>query len=396
MIHVGFPLYDSKGTYSKYEAVALLSLLSNTSSTITVHIIHDDSVSETAKDKLKRICGDFQQKIMFHLVNPSDFSSLVGVAKGFTIGTLFRLKLPELMDNSIQKILFLDADLLINTDIKAIWDLDVSDFYVAACHDDGLEDFSLMMSDGLVPASKYYNAGVVVFNLKKIRQDFDLFNDSADFLLRHSNCPYVDQDAANYFFMDNVLYLEQKYNMFTRNKRGLSLPLEDGIYHYAGDYVCLDAPEEFDRKYMEYMSLIHWDNGTGIDGFLWGYVGREHCRITALQLLCARVSDRNVKIVLWGTGSTFIDRICSFVNRDRVDYYVDNNSSIQGTIFNEKKVEDPTVIKSEANVFVVVVSKIYYAEIKEQLESYGLVENIHFVDGLSLLLQSQGGRASAY
>lgn len=396
MIHVGFPLYDSKGTYSKYEAVALLSLLSNVSATITVHIIHDDSVSRTAKDKLKKICGDFQQNIIFHQVNSSDFSSLAGVAKGFTIGTLFRLKLPELMNNSIHKIIYLDADLMINTDIKAIWDLDVSDFYVAACHDDGLEDLSLMMSDGLVPASKYYNAGVVVFNLKKIRHDFDLFNDSVDFLLSHSNCPYVDQDVANYFFMDNVLYLEKKYNMFTRNKRGLSLPLEDGIYHYAGDYVCLDAPEEFDKKYIEYMSLIHWDNNTGLDGFMWGYVGNAHRKINTLQCLCHWLSNRDNEIVLWGAGSKYLSKIYDIVNLSAVSFFVDNNKKIQGKKFHGRVIKSPEYIQGKDNIKVIVISKDYYGEIKAQLESYGFAENIDFVDGLLLLLQSQGGRVKSY
>lgn len=393
MIHIGFPLYDSTGKYSKYEAIALLSLLSNTNSEITIHIIHDDSVSENVKARLKKICDDFKQKIVFHKVKSEDFSVLVDTAKGFTIGTLFRLKLPELMDESISKILFLDADLLINTDIKPIWDLDVTDYYVAACHDDGLGDNSMMMSDGLVPASKYYNAGVVVFNLKKIRQDFDLFNESVAFLLNHSNCPYVDQDAANYFFMDNVLYLEPKYNVFTRNKRGKRLHLEDCIYHYAGDYVCLDNPEEFDKKYIEYMSRLHWDD-YGLDIFLWGYTNNEHMKINNLQILCKWLSN-NDDIVIWGVGSKYLDAICEFVNVSKIDYFIDNNKKLQGTLYAHKLVKAPKHLVGK-NKKIIVVSKKYYEDIKYQLEAFGYKEYIDFIDGMLLLSQTQGGRVHYY
>ena len=395
MIHVGFPLYDSTGNYSKYEAIALLSLLSNTKSELTVHIIHDDSVSEDVKRKLKKICDDFKQQIVFHKVQAEDFSALVNVAKGFTIGTLFRLKLPELMDKSISKILFLDADLLINTDIKPIWDLDVTNYYVAACHDDGLNDNTVMMSDGLVPAAKYYNAGVVVFNLEKIRKDFDLFNESAKFLMEHPNCPLVDQDAANYFFMDNVLYLDSKYNMFTSNKRGKRLPLEDCIYHYAADYVCLDAPEEFDKKYIEYMSLLHWDNN-GLDGFLWGYTNNEHTKVNFLQILCKWLSNRNDNIVVWGVGSIYLDAICNFVSVSAIDCFVDNNKKRHETMYLGKVVKSPESLVGKKNTKIIVVSKKYYKEIKTQLESYGYEEGHDFIDGMLLLSQSQGGRVYYY
>lgn len=395
MIHVGFPLYDSTGNYSKYEAIALLSLLSNTKSELTVHIIHDDSVSEDVKEKLKKICDDFKQQIVFHKVQAEDFSALVNVAKGFTIGTLFRLKLPELMDKSISKILFLDADLLINTDIKPIWDLDVTNYYVAACHDDGLNDNTVMMSDGLVPAAKYYNAGVVVFNLEKIRKDFDLFNDSAKFLMEHPNCPLVDQDAANYFFMDNVLYLDSKYNMFTSNKRGKRLPLEDCIYHYAADYVCLDAPEEFDKKYIEYMSLLHWNNN-GLDGFLWGYTNNEHSKVNSLQVLCKWLSNRNNDIVVWGVGSIYLNAICNFVSVSAIDCFVDNNKKRHETMYLGKVVKSPESLVGKKNTKIIVVSKKYYKEIKTQLESYGYEEGNDFIDGMLLLSQSQGGRVYYY
>ena len=395
MIHICFPLYDSTGKYSKYEAVALMSLLSNSTSELTVHIIHDDSVSEDIKSKLRRLCNDFNQEILFHELKATDFSKIGHMAKTFTIGTLFRLRLPDVLDENISKIIYLDADLLINTNIEKIWNIDISEYYVAACHDPGVGDSNIRLSDGLVSAEAYFNAGVAVFNLKKIRQDFNLFSDCVKFLLNHPSCTMADQDAMNYFFVDNVLYLPCQYNLFTRHKRGKGEALEDGIYHYAADYVCLDAPEEFDKKYIEYMSRIHWDNNTGLGGFLWGYADNVKAKINTLQCLCKWLSNNN-SIVLWGIGSIYMESFGEFINLSSIDYFVDNNKKVQETIYDGKVVRAPEYLRGKENTKIVVASKKYYGEIKKQLESYGFSEGIDFIDGFLLLHQSQGGRGSYY
>ena len=75
---------------------------------------------------------------------------------------------------------------------------------------------------------------------------------------------------------------------------------------------------------------------------------------------------------------------------------VDNNKKIQGKKFHGRVIKSPEYIQGKDNIKVIVVSKDYYGEVKAQLESYGFAENIDFVDGLLLLLQSQGGRVKSY
>lgn len=397
MIHVGFPLYDSTGKYAKYEAVALLSLLSNTSEKMLVHIIHDDSVPEETKTKLKKICADFQQEIVFYKVEEKDFSSLEELVRSYTIGTLFRLKLPEIIDKSIPKILFLDADLLINTDIKPIWDLDVTDYYVAACKDDGLDDDKMMLADGLVPAAKYYNAGVVVFNLEKIRQDFDLFADSARFLQEHPNCPLVDQDAANYFFMDHVLFLDRKYNMFTRNKRGKNLPLEDGIYHFSDDYCNPVESEPFDTKFCQY--LYRLQNEEWLTDYYLNYLQDTHKQELIYQAFVRRILAGYKHKVYWGGNSVYFDAVAKVVTPDKEnDYIVDSNKKLHGSIVHGMTVQSPQHLFGEdiGDCVIIVVSKGAYKAIKRDLEKNGLRENQDFFDGLFFLSQSQGKRMAVY
>ncbi len=397
MIHVGFPLYDSTGRYSKYEAVALLSLLSNTSEELTVHIIHDDSVSDITKDKFRLICNRFNQEIFFYEVLAEDFIVLTNMVRGYTIGTLFRLKIPELLDENISKVIYLDADILFNIDAKRLWDTDISRYYVAACHDEGLTDFYKNMADGLVPAKKYFNAGVTIFNLEKIRKDFNLFTDCINFLINHPKCDLVDQDAINYHFMDNVLYLDKKYNMFTRNKRGLNLPLEEGIYHFSDDYCNPIALEPFDKLFCHYLFMLN-DEEWLTDYYL-NYLQDTHKQELIFQAFIRRVLGKYKKKVYWGGNSIYFSAVADVVTPDvKNDYIVDSNASIQGSHVHAMIVKSPQQLfnDNKDDCIIIVVSKGAYSAIKSDLESHGFVENKDFFDGLFLLSQSKGKRMAAY
>lgn len=52
----------------------------------------------------------------------------------FTIGAMFRLMLPEVLPN-LNKIIYLDADIFVNTDIKELWDIDMTNYYFAGVPD---------------------------------------------------------------------------------------------------------------------------------------------------------------------------------------------------------------------------------------------------------------------
>lgn len=397
MIHIAFSLYDSKGIYTKYGAVALLSLLSNTASKLTVHIIHDDSLSEENRHKLKGIADRFHQEIVFYRVQLSNFSEVEHMAKSCTIGTFFRLKIPELVDRSISKIIYLDADLVINTDIKGIWENDIENYYVAACQDYGLIGRGMKMSDGLVPADLYYNAGVSMFNLRKIRQDFNLLDDSINFLKEHPNCEFADQDATNYLFMNSVLYLDLKYNMVTIKKRGLLLPLEDGIYHFAGDYCNPIDQEAFDGLFLHYLYLLNDEKW--LTEYYLNYLKDSSKQLLVCQAFMERLIAGFKKKVYWGANSVCFKAVANIVKPvPEYDYIVDNNSNMHGTNVMGMVVYHPQKLFAEKRdeCVIIVVAKEAYSAIKNNLEKKGLVENKDFFDGLLLLTQSCGKRMVTY
>ena len=75
-------------------------------------------------------------------------------AKHISIETNFRLKIASLIPN-VEKCIYLDSDLILTENISKLWMQDIDDYYFAAVTDKKVG----------------FNAGVLLINLKKWRED---------------------------------------------------------------------------------------------------------------------------------------------------------------------------------------------------------------------------------
>ena len=57
MIHVCYGLYDKNGHYSKFTGTSILSMFENTNEDVTVHILHDNTLTQENRDKFIYIAG---------------------------------------------------------------------------------------------------------------------------------------------------------------------------------------------------------------------------------------------------------------------------------------------------------------------------------------------------
>ena len=70
----------------------------------------------------------------------------------------------------------------------------------------------------------------------------------------------------------------------------------------------------------------------------------------------------------------------------QIDFFVDNDSEKWGTMFFGYPVYSPEVIAEQPlKGLKVFVASIFYEEIKKQLESFQLIEGIHFYNGLQIV-----------
>lgn len=113
--------------------------------------------------------------------------------------TLLRL-FADLVDELPDKILYLDADILFNAEIRKLYDIDISDYEFAAARDHYGSFFI---------HANYINAGVLLLNLERIRENGML--ERARFLVRHKKLPFADQSAI-YRSSDKVKIISGKFN----------------------------------------------------------------------------------------------------------------------------------------------------------------------------------------
>jgi len=119
----------------------------------------------------------------------------------------YRLMTPLFINE--ERIIHLDVDCLIFSDLNDMYNLDFKGNYIL-----GFYDFLIDGIDYLgIKSSKYINSGVTLFNLKKLRNDKKCV-EIIDLL--HSNVPLrkPDQTVINYLLYPNIGRLPSKYGIF--------------------------------------------------------------------------------------------------------------------------------------------------------------------------------------
>lgn len=117
----------------------------------------------------------------------------------------------------LDKILSLDIDTIVEENVSELWDIDISKYYLAAA-----EEIPVQGRD--IP---YFNMGVVMFNLNKIREDKQ--DDVAINALNTYLYLLAEQDCFNELFHNNVYLLPSDYDIDSYN----AAPHREKILHFA-------------------------------------------------------------------------------------------------------------------------------------------------------------------
>ena len=113
--------------------------------------------------------------------------------------TLIRL-FADMIDGMPDKILYLDADIMFNRDIHLLYDIDVTDYEYAAARD----HYGKYLIN-----PNYVNAGVLLFNLKKMKET-GLLQEAREWI-RKQKLVFADQSAIIRFTTKKKM-LPQKFN----------------------------------------------------------------------------------------------------------------------------------------------------------------------------------------
>lgn len=285
MIHIALSVYDPKGTYSRHAGVVIASVLRNTDDDVCFHILHDETLTDENRRRLEETAGTSPSKsfdkrhgkINFIDVSVSmekcagvDFDKICG---RFSKGTLYRLMMPEIMPPEIDKLIYLDCDIVVTLDISLLWKYINENMKCsfAGVHEGrshslpkNVIDKTSVTTDKMGLSREYYiNAGVLVMNLGSLRTEraekAELFQRAVDYI-DHFNPPLLDQDFLNAEYLGDILYLDPKYNFDPTDEIFDCIYTIEKIWHFGGHLKPWDAltGTNADMLYWKYLSLTPW------------------------------------------------------------------------------------------------------------------------------------------
>lgn len=190
--------------------------LNNMDNMISFHIL-TNNLSPINRNLLEKTVNGYGKDITFYDVDEQILSKCP-IRKGdhVSIATYFRIMIPLLLPKDLDKVLYLDCDLIVRGDLSSLWDVDVSNDAIAAvpdCFTDSVLPYNYLEYDRHLG---YFNAGVLLFNLDCWRKNdvtsavFRFIQDNPEKL------KFWDQDALNYVLKNLKVRLPLKYNVQER------------------------------------------------------------------------------------------------------------------------------------------------------------------------------------
>lgn len=132
--------------------------------------IIDGGISDRNQRKILQSL-DLNRVTVTWLQPPAERLNRMKVSQRIPITSYYRLLIPELLPLECNQAIYLDTDLVVNTDLGQLWQMEMGDNAVLAVQDPiirtvsskrGLADYQAL---GIAPDAKYFNAGVLAINL---------------------------------------------------------------------------------------------------------------------------------------------------------------------------------------------------------------------------------------
>lgn len=265
--------------YAQHLGVCIVSIFENNSNrSFFIHVFSSD-ISISNRRKIESIALRYKQSVVFHEMSIEDFKDFPiesATNSYYSNATLFRLKIGDLLDKNIERVLYLDSDIIVCGDIGELFDINMYGAPIAAVKDTPwMLDFAEKHL-GISKDAGYYNAGVLLIDLNLYR-NARIWEQSLELVRSETALPYLDQDILNLVFKNRWLELPCKWNILNGCLRKMYLndactrfaEYKEGItgrriIHYSAkekpwSWRCYNPLKE---EYYKYLKISPWNGFT--------------------------------------------------------------------------------------------------------------------------------------
>lgn len=241
--------------FLKYSEEMIFSLLHYSSKPINLYMMYQEKELEQSDLNYLSEFVKHTNKGKF-IPLKFDTGKLTGVRTSgedgyfFSIETYSRLFCGFYLPDDVEKIVYLDADMVCAGDIAELYNINLDGYIWAGAIDGGATLKDLQRLE-LPETHQYVNAGVAIINVKKLRKMFSE-NDIVNLIkANHEKWIYLDQDFVNKIFHGDIKIISNKYNFLTKIATYEDLKCKPIVYHYAGSVKPWD--DNVTRFYREFV-----------------------------------------------------------------------------------------------------------------------------------------------
>jgi lipopolysaccharide biosynthesis glycosyltransferase len=196
--------------YSPHAAAMLHSALENGGVPLHVHFLHDSRLARGSLERVRTVVEEGGGQITTHEV-PAD--AVAGLPfRMLSPATWYRILLADVLAG-VSRVLYLDVDTIVTGSLAELRDLDLDESYVAAVTNVFVPWHESHPADlGMPEGVDYFNAGVSLFNLERMRAD-GCGATLREFGRAHPDaCIFFDQDALNLVLARRRVALHPRWN----------------------------------------------------------------------------------------------------------------------------------------------------------------------------------------
>ena len=286
-IEVLYALMDKSGKYSKFAGTSICSLFENTKSKVRVHIFHDGSIKGENRKNFEILAKKYAQEVIFYNVRKLQADVLKEAEKimekavsdnRYTEAALYRLLAPQILPETIGRLIYLDADTLVNMDITKLWKEQIGPGGMAVVHERDMLDHYKLRALNVKPEIEKlnayfeslgvkledgFNSGVILMDLNKIRPMGNILLSGLKIMAASdADNNFYDQNILNFYFGTKTYRLPWHYNILMHwdKERRPSRNIV-GIYHYMGHTLTMNEDDLRDTIFFDYFAKTPWMKG---------------------------------------------------------------------------------------------------------------------------------------
>lgn len=215
--------------YMPYCGVMITSLFFNNQDIdMMVYVLTDYPVSKKEQRRLRKLELTYHQHIKVLIVDKSKFENYPARGMSYwSVAMYYRLLAAELLPGTVDRVLYLDCDVIVTGSLKWIQEINIDNYAVGAVVDICFYDKSINKRLHYPSTFSYFNSGVLLLNLRYWR-DNDIQSRCLEFLHKNYNLLSAnDQDVLNAVLYDKTFFFPISYNYQVQFRK------QDLFIHYS-------------------------------------------------------------------------------------------------------------------------------------------------------------------